>query len=303
MKNLAFGIDIGGTKTSIGLVDSSGNILKKCTFPTQPEKGFDDFIERLFKSIHQVLSGADCALSKISGMGIGCPGPLNLETGTILNRHTLPSWQGNNILFTVKQAAGIPTFLENDADAALLGEAFAGAARGQQNVVMLTFGTGIGGAILNRGEIYRGAHGEHPELGHIPAMSDGPLCYCGLHGCLESWASGTAIAEAGRKRGFQSSYAVFEQAKSGNPMAVEILKQTLKAVSQATWTLLHTFVPDLILLGGGIMDDHFELFKGQIEETISKAKLLQQITVSIARAELGNLAGIVGAASLVYRSR
>lgn len=302
MKKLALGVDIGGTKTSIGLVDTSGNILQQNTISTHAEMQFEHFIERLFDSIHRVLSHAKCALPDIKGIGIGCPGPLNLEDGTIRNVYTLLSWAGKNIVAAIKKTSGLPTFLENDADAALLGEAFAGAARGQQNVAMLTFGTGIGGAILNRGEIYRGARGEHPELGHIPALPDGPLCYCGLRGCLESLASGTAIAEAGSKYGMQSSFEVFEQTKSGNPAAREIIDRAVSALSQAIWILLHTFVPELIVLGGGIMDDHFELFKNHIKETIKKAKLVEQVSFKVAKAELGNQAGMVGAAYLVFRS-
>ncbi|MEE9166254.1 MAG: ROK family protein [Candidatus Neomarinimicrobiota bacterium] len=302
MRELVLGVDIGGTKTSIGLVDSSGYILHQDNIPTNPKKGFEDFIERLLSSIHKILLDANCSLPEIKGIGVGCPGPLDLENGTILNLYTLPSWEGQDIVSTIRQASGLPTFLENDADAALLGELFAGAARGHQNVAMLTLGTGVGGAVLNSGKIYRGFRGEHPEFGHIPGLPEGPLCYCGLKGCLESLASGTAITNSGRKRGFRSSYEVFRQARSGNPMAREIIDRASKALSQATWMLLHTFVPEMILLGGGIMDDNFDLFKDQIEETLGKAKLVEQIPVKVSRAELGNQAGIVGAAYLVMRS-
>ncbi len=303
MKKFALGVDIGGTKTSIGLVDSSGCILQQSTIPTNPEKGFALFIERLLSSIRQVLSDANSALTKINGIGIGCSGPLNLGKGTIHNPYTLPSWDGCTIVTTIQQSLELPTFLENDADAALLGELFAGAARGHQNVIMLTFGTGIGGAILNGGKIYRGFQGEHPELGHVPGLSGGPLCYCGQKGCLESLASGTAITEMGKIRGFQSSYEVFQQAKSGNPAAREIIEQALQAVSQAIWILLHTFVPEMIILGGGIMDEHFNVFKNHIDGTIKKAKLVEHLAVKVARAELGNQAGIVGAAYLGISSR
>jgi len=297
-----FGRGYWRNQTSIGLVDSSGCILQQDNIPTNPKKGFENFVERLLSSIHQILLDANCSLSKIKGIGIGCPGPLNLEKGTIHNPHTLPSWEGQDIVSTIRQASELHTFLENDADAALLGELFSGAARGFQNVTMLTFGTGVGGAILNYGKIYRGFRGEHSELGHIPGLPEGPLCYCGLKGCLESLASGTAITNSGRKHGFQSSYEVFQRAKSGNPIAREIIDQALRALSQATWILLHTFVPEMILLGGGIMDDNFDLFKNQIEETLRKAKLVEQITVKVSRAQLGNQAGIVGAAHLVMRS-
>ncbi len=301
MNRLALGVDIGGTKTSTGLVDPAGNILQEDTVPTDPKNGFENFVERLNSSINRVLSEANCTLTNVKGIGIGCPGPLNLEKGTVNNPYTLPTWDGKDIVTTIRETSGLPTFLENDADAALLGELFAGAASGLQNVTMLTFGTGVGGAIFSNGKIYRGLQGEHPELGHIPGLAQGPHCYCGVNGCLESMASGTAITESGKRAGFKSSYEVFQQAGSGNKLAEEIIDQVMKSVVQATWILLHTFVPEMILLGGGVMDGNFDLFKTKIAQSIAKAKMVEHLSIKITKAKLGKKAGIVGAAYLVQQ--
>lgn len=192
--------------------------------------------------------------------------------------------------------------MENDADAAASGEARFGAGRGSDPMVMLTFGTGIGFAAIMKGQIYRGVAGEHPEAGHIPTTADGPECYCGLRGCFESMASGTAIDAAGKVAGFSDGRAVFAAAATGNPVAVGILDAATEATATAIWTLAHTFLPQRFVLGGGLIDDHFELFATPARDALLRAVLLPKGRVEIVRASLGNDAGVVGAASLVMKT-
>jgi glucokinase len=192
--------------------------------------------------------------------------------------------------------------MENDADAAASGEARFGAGRGSDPMVMLTFGTGIGFAAIVKGQIYRGVAGEHPEAGHIPTIAEGPECYCGLRGCFEAMASGTAIDAAGKLAGFADGRAVFAAAATGNPVAVGILDAATAATATAIWTLAHTFLPQRFVLGGGLIDDHFELFARPARDALSRAVLLPKGRVEIARASLGNDAGVVGAASLVMKT-
>jgi glucokinase len=192
--------------------------------------------------------------------------------------------------------------MENDADAAASGEARFGAGRGSDPMVMLTFGTGIGFAAIVKGQIYRGVAGEHPEAGHIPTTADGPECYCGLRGCFEAMASGTAIDAAGKAAGFADGRAVFAAAAAGYSLASGILDAAVNSTATAIWTLAHTFLPQRFVLGGGLIDDHFELFATPARTALSRAVLLPKGRVEVVRASLGNDAGVVGAASLVMKT-
>jgi glucokinase len=293
------GIDIGGTKTAIGAVDGTGAIIARTAFPTDAGAGFDQAVERMLAAIDKVVCQAGWSRRDLAGIGVGCPGPVNPLLGTIHNPYTLPTWHNCDIVSPLRGAFGVPAFLENDADAALLGEALAGSARGCSSAVMLTLGTGIGTAILVNGRIYRGCHGEHPEMGHIPIEAGGPDCYCGRKGCLEAVASGEAIGAAGRSVNLPDSRAVFAAAAQGNPAARQVIDRALRATAIAAWTILHTFLPERIVLGGGIADEHYELFAGPFREAIAAATMVPRSHVTVTRAQLGNDAGLVGAASLV----
>lgn len=299
--NKAIGIDIGGTKIAVGAVDAQGVIAARTEFPTESALGFGRAIRHITAAIDEVTTNADWRREELCGIGIGCPGPVNPKRGTIHNPYTLPGWDGCNIVNALNDASRLPVYLENDADAAVLGEAFAGAARDCGNVVMLTFGTGIGSGILVNGRIYRGVQDEHPEMGHIPVEPDGPDCYCGRKGCFESIASGTAITEAGRANDFRDSQHVFEAAALGDPAAEKIVSRAVRATATAGWTILHTFMPERIILGGGIIDDHYEQFAAPIREAITVATMAPRQHLRVAKAQLGNDAGLVGAASLAFR--
>jgi glucokinase len=167
---------------------------------------------------------------------------------------------------------------------------------------MLTFGTGIGGGAIVQDEIYRGVGGAHPELGHVPASADGPECYCGIRGCLESIASGTAIASAGKDAGFSDAREVFAAAANGHPRAAAVLAEAKRAAVSGAWTICHTLLPERLVLGGGIMEEHFAEFAAAIENQFRKATQFPGRAVSVAKAALGNEAGIVGAAALALRN-
>jgi len=299
----AVGIDIGGTKTAIGAVDVSGRIVARTSFPTEAGAGFDLALRRILEGIDRTLCEAGWSRRDLAGIGVGCPGPVNPTLGTIHNPYTLPTWNNCDIVSPLRAALGMPVFLENDADAALLGETFAGSARGCGKVVMITFGTGIGTAVLVNGRIYRGCRGEHPEMGHIPVEEGGPDCYCGRRGCFEAVASGEAIGAAGRAANLADSRAVFAAAAQGNTAARQVIDRALRATAIAAWTILHTFLPERIVLGGGIAEAHYELFAAPFRESVAAATMVPQSHITITRAQLGNDAGLVGAAALVFSDR
>ena len=287
-----------GTKLAVAAVDASGAVSARTVIATEAELGFERAVGRMVEAIRQVLAQAGWSRSDLCGVGIGCTGPVSAERGTINNPYTLPTWIDCDIVSRLRDHFGKPVYLENDADAAALGECFAGSARGFRQVVMLTLGTGVGGGIVIDGRVYRGTRGEHPELGHLPIDPGGPACYCGANGCLESLASGTAIAGAGRAAGYSDSREVFAGAALGQSAAVAIVERARGALAVATWIILHTFMPQRIVLGGGVMDEHYDLFAPAVAARIARATMVPVGGTSVAKAGLSNDAGIVGAASL-----
>ncbi len=296
----AIGIDIGGTKTAVAVVDASGSVRARADFETDSERGFSTCLAELVESIRGALNEVGWTAESLSGIGIGCTGPVNPRRGTIHNPYTLPGWDGADIVTPLRDAFHVPVRLENDADAAAVGEFCFGAGRGASPLLMVTLGTGVGGAVLVNGQIYRGVNGEHPELGHIPILPDGPECYCGARGCWESLASGTAIAAAGKQIGFADSRVVFA-ATLGDARAAAIVEHAVNATATAAWTLLHTFLPRRIILGGGIGEEHFAIFAAPIRQQISRATQIPKDGVEIVKAELGNDAGVIGAAYLAFQ--
>jgi glucokinase len=299
----AIGIDIGGTKIAVAAVDHNGCIRARLVLPTEAELGFGRAVERLSQAIAAVVLEAGWPPGDFHGIGIGCAGPVDPRRGLINNPYTLPGWDNCDIVTPLRDRFEVPVSLENDADAALLGEYFAGAGRGFDPAVMLTFWTWIGGAVLIGGQVYRGANGEHPELGHIHVAPNSPLCYCGIQGCLEALASGTAVTEAGRRAGLPDPRAVFAAARARVPAAQTIVDRALHAAATAAWTICHTFLPQRLILGGGLMEEHFTLFATAMQRRLATATQFTCDAVSIVPALLGNDAGLVGAASLVLRGQ
>jgi len=297
----AVGIDIGGTKMAVATVTREGQMVSELTLPTRSEAGFADGLERMVRAVHAVVTRAGWRCDELAGIGIGCAGPVDPIRGSIHNPYTLPGWENAPMVQALAERLGMPVELENDADAALLGECCFGAGKGCDPVVMLTFGTGVGGGILAGGKIVRGTRGQHPELGHLQVAESGPECYCGSRGCLESLASGTAIGRRGQALGWADARAVFVAARNGEAQAAHLVGVAVGAVRRAVWTLAHTLLPQRILLGGGIMDEHYDLFAGAAEAALARATQHDPASVSLAKAALGNRAGLVGAASLVLR--
>ena len=294
----AVGIDIGGTKIVIAAVDATGHIHARRGYETNSTRGFTVCLAEMQATITRVLAEANWAADSICGIGIGCTGPVSPQRGTIHNPYTLPGWEDAEIVTLLREAFRVEVRLENDADAAAVGEGRFGAGADTSPLVMITLGTGVGGAILVDGKIYRGVNGEHPELGHVPVLPDGPECYCGWRGCWESLASGTAIAAAGKPFGFADSRAVFAAA-SHNPNAAAIIQRAVAATASATWTLLHTCLPQRIVLGGGIGEEHFETFAAAMREQIGRATQVPKTGIEIVKAARGNEAGVLGAAGLL----
>ncbi len=300
MSDYALGVDIGGTKIAVGAIDRSGAVRARRVLPTDVGAGFEAGLTRLFRAIDETMAEADGAARAPAGIGVGCPGPIDEASGRIHNDYTLPGWEGHDILNPLASRYGMPVRLLNDANAALLGEAWAGAARGARVAVMLTIGTGVGGAALIDGAILRGAAGAHPEIGHLPVDPAGPDCYCGNRGCLETLTAGPGLARAGAVYGYPDAESVFAAAEAGAAPARAIVARAAAAVETATWSLIHAFVPEVLIFGGGIGEAHYTLYREAAERAIARAAFAPEGAVRVAKAALGNDAGMVGAAALMF---
>ncbi len=281
------GIDIGGTKTALGVVDGTRLVRQK----SMPTLSYADAVTEIASVCRTWM--ADLA---VDAVGAACAGPLRPSEGLVLNRDTLPGWFSKPLAHDLKQALDKPAVLLNDADAALLGEVHAGALSGRsaEPAVMLTFGTGVGGAFWDGRRILVGAEEEHPEIGHILCIPGGPECYCGARGCLESLASGTALNEAAKKIGLPGLADLLSAARNGRADAETRIKEASRAIDNALWTLTHAYRPAAFVLGGGVMDAFFDdLAPRQIPVTPST---VLGVPPRVLRASLGNQAGLFGAA-------
>lgn len=184
-------VDIGGTKMGVAMVDESGHVVARAQCPTSPDRGWPEGLARITDLLRETAARAG---GELRGIGVGCTGPVNPLTGTICKVKFLPGWEGASLALELSRTFGVSVTVENDADAAALGEAAWGEGRGAQRFIYVTVGTGIGGGLVFNARLYRGVDGAHPEIGHHVIDPSGLACFCGAHGCWESLASGPAMA-------------------------------------------------------------------------------------------------------------
>jgi glucokinase len=289
-------IDIGGTKIAVGMVDQSGRLLARLEHPTAPELGPGYGLARVCEMLRQTAAEAG---DRLQGIGIGCTGPVDPMTGTVEKNEFLPGWEGLRLTDEVSHSFGVPVAMENDADAAALGEFAWGAGRGAKRFIYVTVSTGIGGGIVLDGQLYRGMDGSHPEIGHHVIDPSGPQCFCGASGCWESLAGGPALAQRG---GHSNAREVCESARRGDEEALAAIEQEGLYLGLGVANLVTLFVPDVIALGGGVMQSR-DLFWERIVSVIrSSCGLVPSEKTRLLPATLGLGVGLIGAAQ-VWRTR
>jgi glucokinase len=291
-------VDIGGTKIAIGIVREGGSIATHEEIPTAARDGFDAAMDVIWKTLDRLRtkSGVD-----LRGIGIGCTGPVDPFTGEIGVVDFLPGWNGRNPVHTLHRMSGLSVAMENDADAAVLGEAAYGAGRDKKNLIFVTIGTGIGGGIVVDGRLYRGVRGAHPEIGHHTIDASGPQCFCGARGCWEVLARGPAIAER-LMRESPSDYAqltakdVCALARKSDAAALREVGREGRYLGLGIANLITLFTPELIVLGGSVMESA-DLFMPAIREVVNtQCGLVPAAQVELRTAALGNDAALIGAA-------
>jgi len=307
------GIDIGGTNIVAGTVAEDGSeVLGLVSEPTLAEQGAEGVLSRIMKLARASMAAARG--KEIAGLGIGSPGPLDTTTGVVLLTPNL-GWVNFPLRDRVAGALGMPATLDNDANCAIFGEWWRGAARGASHVVGLTIGTGIGGGIVLAGRVYRGKSDIAGEIGHMTIDLNGRRCKCGNYGCLEAYASGPAIAARaieGIEAGAESSLPryvngdlaritaqiVYEAAHDGDGYALEVVHDTAKFLGAGVANVVNIFNPEVVVICGGVTLAGDKLFLPLRSEVKRRAFKPAVEACRIVPGELTGTAGVYGAAAV-----
>ena len=310
------GVDLGGTNIVVGAMPEDGS--REIAFrssPTRAAEGEESVVERMIQMIEDVITvtmaetGAE--REDFIGIGVGAPGPLDREKGVIITAPNL-GWKMFPLRDRIQTATGLHTTLDNDANCATIGEAWTGAARGAKNVIGVTIGTGIGGGIIIDGRLYHGSSDVAGEIGHMTIDSTGRRCGCGNYGCLEAYASGTAIAErarealAGETEGVLlamcegqlpkvTAQMVYKAANEGDLIAIDVVRETARFLGAGIGALLNVLNPEVVVLAGGVVNAGEALF-GPLKVEIRRRAFAPAVDACrIVPGALGGSAGVVGA--------
>ena len=313
------GVDLGGTNIAVGIVDENYQVIHKDSVPTQASRAPEAIVDDIAMLCRRVLADKGLTLSDVSGVGIAAPGTINSRDGYVEYANNLPFIHFPIVPLLKERLGDIPTFVDNDANAAAWGEAIAGAAKGTANSVMITLGTGVGGGIVIDNKVYSGFNGAGAELGHMVIVADGAPCSCGRKGCWEAYSSATALirmtkekleecAASGRetimtdmvaKKGRVTGRTAFDGMRAGDEAAKEVVDTYIYYLACGITNLVNLLRPEILSIGGGISGEGQALIDALLplvsKECYGGDKVGQ---TKLCIAKLGNDAGIVGAAVL-----
>ncbi len=300
MTEYSIGLDLGGTNLRAAAIDRQGHLLHIVTGHTQYSEGRQAIMDDMVEAIDTVRARQGAA--GLAGIGVVVPGFISLEEGVVRNCNNIPSLENFPIRDELSQRLQAPVILENDANAAALGERWMGAGQGFDDLVLLTLGTGIGGGIVANGKMVRGFMGMAGELGHITVVPNGLPCGCGNRGCLEKHASATAITAMARLLGYGDITAkqVYERAVAGDERARAIFESMGEALGIALATLVNAFNAPLYLLSGGVIGAWEFFAPPMIEEARRRSFSFRTTNTRVEKAKLGGEAGLYGAAWLPW---
>lgn len=287
------GVDIGGTKTSVSVGNDSGTIIEKSVFGTDPS--LQHALQNICESIeHLVLKYGK---EFIRGIGIACGGPLDARNGIVLSPPNLPSWSNVRIVDILQKRFDIPTFIENDANACVLAEWYYGNGKGCNNLIFLTFGTGLGAGMILNGELYQGAIGLSGEIGHVRIAEDGPDSY-GKRGSLEGYCSGGGISLLYRQHFGETltTEQICKLARRGEGAALKIVKDSAAMLGRGVSILIDLINPEKIIIGS-VYTKNEDLFREEMMAVVTRESLRQsaaccEIVISGLADSLGDVAAV-----------
>jgi glucokinase len=307
------GLDVGGSTMKAGVVDDTGRPLSSVSLPTEAAKGQEHGLERMCETIRFAVREGGLRSDQISAIGVATPGTMDIPAGLILDPPNLRPWQNMPVRRHIQETFQIPTVFQNDGNAAAFGEYWVGAGRGTHSMVLFTLGTGVGGGIIIGDFVLQGEHSHGAELGHMKIEMTNPRqCGCGRWGCLEAYASATAVAKRAREalsadrgrsvlrrvleeKGELTSRDIFD-AEASDPMAARIVEETAFYLAVAAMNLMHCIDPDMVVFGGGMTaagEGFLERIRGHVREL---AFPVPAEGTQIRYAQLGGDAGFIGAA-------
>ncbi len=314
------GVDLGGTNIATGIMDEEGKILAKYSTKTGGDRAPEEITASIAETVKAVISKSGAGLNEIEGIGIGVPGCFDNESGKVLFTNNM-NLSGFNVVKELQKYFDKPVYMGNDANCAVLGEMIDGGAKGYNNVVMITIGTGVGGGFVSNGKMYGGVNGAAMEVGHIVIKeSDGMDCNCGRKGCWESYASARAlvrytkealaenkdtlmhklVAENGGKVNGRTS---FDAARAGDEAANKVVDKFVYYLSLGLADLINIFQPDVLLVGGGISNEG-DFLLDRVRKVVASYTYgydVVSVNTKIKKAELTNDAGIIGAGMMVNK--
>lgn len=300
------GVDIGGTAVKIGVVTSDGVARGIRSYNVFFDNYETPILTAVIKSIKQYLKDNNISEKELDGIGVSATGGIDTEKGIVAGAAGhIKNWVGSRIVYELEHEFRLHTSVLNDANAAALGELWVGAAHGKRNVIVVTVGTGVGGGIISDGKILLGNHGFAGEIGHFPVQCKGEKCSCGNTGCLEHYASTTALvkmvqrAVENKEISFDNNEingkTIFEQIENGNAKLEKVLEDWMDYLISGIVGLVHVFNPELVLIGGGVSAQE-ELFIQKVREKVLERVMPDfSIDLDVRAAQLGNEAGLIGA--------
>ena len=310
---VAFVADLGGTHLRVATVDRNGKIYYRHVQPTPKTEKPHEIVRLLVDAVNDTARKAHEAGAVVSAVSIAVPGTVNVAEGIVLTAPNVPALDGFHLVTALRSELEWPIIIENDANAAALGEMWQGAARGYQTMICVTLGTGVGGGIILDGKLWRGADGSAAEIGHLGVDPFGGVaCPCGSQGCLEVYASATAIVRMTRETGPRypnsvlndtedlTSLKIYQAGKEGDELALEVFRRMGVYLGIGLASLVNLLNPEIIVIGGGLSNgwDLFEKYMHQ--QVIERAFPIPARRVKIVRAECGDNAGLLGAARLAF---
>lgn len=299
-KKLRIGIDIGGTNIKIGLVNEEQQLVAMKEIPTRAERPAEELIAGLADEVKLFLKEQGMTTEMCSSAGVGMPGMVDKKNGIVRYSNNIP-WEQVPLAQLLSEKLSLPVQIANDADCAALGEVAAGAAKNCENAIMITLGTGVGGGVILDGKIFEGRIGGGCELGHMVIVKNGVQCTCGRRGCLESYASATALKRISKEAFGRdiNPKELFELADAGDVTAKNVIAEYIENLAIGIINIVNIFRPEMVLLGGGISRQGEKLLapirKKMEEESFGGIYgELPQLKIAV----LENDAGMIGAANL-----